>query len=467
MPEVEKVAIIGLDCGEPSLVFDRWRGDLPNLRQLTESGLYGNLESCIPPITVPAWSCMASGKDPGTLGVYGFSNRRDWSYENPGIANNMDVRQPRLWDHAARAGQSSIIVGVPQTFPILKPPRGCMVTCFLTPSTKSLYTYPPELAAEIADLVGEYILDAEGLRTDDKGLILNQLYRMAERRFKVCRHLLKTRPWTLFWMVEMGIDRIHHGFWQFMDPAHKRHQPGNPLQNAIHDYYVFIDREIGDLLGVLDMERTAVWVVSDHGAKRLDGGFCLNDWLIREGLLAMKTPVSQRRRFDLADVDWSRTKVWGEGGYCARCFVNRADREPHGIVTADEYEPLRNRLIAGLEALTGPDGRPMGNRVYKPEKLYENLNGVPPDLLVLFGDMHWRSIGSIGNPDLCSVEEDAGPDGANHALQGMYILAHPSLPRRRQDTSLYDVAPTTLELLGVPVPRGLRGRSLLGSGVGM
>jgi hypothetical protein len=70
----ERVAVIGLDCCEPSLVFDRWRHDLPNLRRLMQSGLYGHLESCLPPITVPAWTCMATGKDPGTLGVYGFRN---------------------------------------------------------------------------------------------------------------------------------------------------------------------------------------------------------------------------------------------------------------------------------------------------------------------------------------------------------------------------------------------------------
>ncbi len=39
MTRVEKVAIIGLDCGDPTLVFERWLGDLPNLRRLVESGL--------------------------------------------------------------------------------------------------------------------------------------------------------------------------------------------------------------------------------------------------------------------------------------------------------------------------------------------------------------------------------------------------------------------------------------------
>lgn len=36
--------------------------------------------SCVPPITVPAWSCMMSSHDPGSLGIYGFRNRTDHSY---------------------------------------------------------------------------------------------------------------------------------------------------------------------------------------------------------------------------------------------------------------------------------------------------------------------------------------------------------------------------------------------------
>jgi len=458
---VEKVVIIGLDCAEPSLVFDRWRADLPHLRRLAEAGLWGHLESCIPPITVPAWSCMASGKDPGTLGIYGFRNRRDWSYENLGIATNLDVRQPRLWDYLARAERPSILIGVPQTFPIVRPPLGCLVTCFLTPGTDSPHTHPPELADEIRQLVGTWMFDVEGFRTEDKDWLLGQLYRMAEQRFRLARHLLSTRAWTLLWLVEMGLDRLQHGFWQFMDPLHHRYQPGNPYERAIHDYYTFLDRQIGELLALVDLDRTAVWVVSDHGARRMEGGFCLNDWLIREGLLTLKTPLDGPRRFDLGDVDWSRTQVWGEGGYYGRCFINLAGREPAGIVPPERYEALRAELIARLEALPDHRGQPMGTRAYGPSDLYETVRGYPPDLIVLFGGLGWRSVGSVGHPDVYTFDNDTGPDDANHALEGLYILSHPGLRPGRRDASLYDVLPTTLALLGQKVPRGLRGVSLV------
>jgi predicted AlkP superfamily phosphohydrolase/phosphomutase len=462
MPVEKKVAIIGLDCGDPTLVFERWLNDLPNLRRLCRTGRWGQLESCIPPITVPAWSCMASGRDPGALGVYGFRARRDWSYNNSGLATNLDIREPRLWDYLTQAGRPSITIGVPQTFPIHQPPLGCQITCFLTPSTESRYAHPPELAEEITRVGGPLLFDVEGFRSPDKGPLLQQVYRMAEQRFRVSRHLLTTKPWDLFWMVELGVDRLQHGFWHFMDPQHRRYQPGNPFEHAIHDYYVAIDRHVGELLGVLDLDRTAVWVVSDHGAQRLDGAFCVNDWLIRERLLVMKTPPTDVQRFDPANVDWSRTRAWSEGGYHGALYINRAGREPQGLVRDDEYEGLRAELAAKLEALPDHRGQPLASRVFKPEDLYPVRNGYPPDLLVLYGNLRWRSLGTIGHPSLYAFSDEPGAEEANHAQAGMYILSHPSIRPGRRDATLYDVAPTTLGLLGMAVPRGLHGRTLTG-----
>lgn len=465
MPNIDKVAIIGLDCAEPALVFDQWINDLPNLRQLMQAGIWGNLESCLPPITVPAWSCMATGRDPGELGVYGFRNRADYSYDKLTIATNLAISEPRVWEILGRQGRQSITVGVPQTFPITRPPAGVQVTCFLTPGIDSSYTHPPELKTEIAQLVGEYMVDVKDFRTENKRWLLEQIYEMTEKRFKLCGHLLTTRPWDLFWMVEMGTDRIHHGFWQHMDPQHHRYVPGNEFESAIHDYYVYLDRKIGELLAVMARERTAIWVVSDHGAKRMDGGLCFNDWLIREGYLVMKAPLTGKRKFEFADVDWSRTRAWGEGGYYGRLFINRQGREPQGIVPAAQYEPLRDELIARLEALRDHREQPLGNRVYRPEAIYRRVNGVAPDLVVIFGDLHWRSVGTIGNPSIYTFENDTGPDDANHAQQGMHILSWPGQPAagrgQRRDATLYDVTPTVLKMFNEAPPAGLRGRSLV------
>ena len=143
-----KVLVLGLDCATPQLVFDRWRKDLPTLSGLMDQGIYGKLESSNPPITVPAWSCMMASKDPGQLGFYGFRNRKDHSYEGLFFANSSSVKEDRVWDILGRAGKKVILVGIPQTYPP-RPVNGDLITCFLTPDTRSQYTYPPALKAEV------------------------------------------------------------------------------------------------------------------------------------------------------------------------------------------------------------------------------------------------------------------------------------------------------------------------------
>ena len=280
---MRKVMIIGLDCAEPSLLLERWRDKLPVLSGLMEKGAYGRLTSVIPPITVPAWSCMMSSRTPGDLGVYGFRNRSDYSYDGLFIANSTAIKEPRLWDHATRGGKPSIVLGVPGTYPP-RPLNGVMVSCFLTPSVESQYTFPPMLKREIEQTVGEYHFDVHDFRTEDKDYLLRQVHEMTERRFQLAQHLLSTRPWELFAMVEMGVDRMYHGFWKMMDPQHRKHEPGNRYESAILDYHMRVDELMGGLLAHAD-EDTAVLVVSDHGGKRMDGGIRVNEWLRREGLL--------------------------------------------------------------------------------------------------------------------------------------------------------------------------------------
>jgi predicted AlkP superfamily phosphohydrolase/phosphomutase len=95
-----KILVLGLDCAAPELLFGF--DDLPNIRRLMEVGAYGRLESVIPPITVPAWMCLATSQDPGSLGIYGFRNRVDYSYSGLGIASSRSIIEPAIWDHLAR-----------------------------------------------------------------------------------------------------------------------------------------------------------------------------------------------------------------------------------------------------------------------------------------------------------------------------------------------------------------------------
>lgn len=455
-----KVFVVGIDCGEPSLVFERWRDRLPNLGRLMQAGTYGELTSTIPAITVPAWASMLSSKDPGQLGFYGFRNRADHSYERMTIATARAIKVPRAWNLISAAGKKVVVAGVPQTYPV-EPVNGALISSFLTPSTQSQYTHPPELKAEIEGLLdGEYMFDVGQFRTENKDDLLAQIYRMAERQHTVVKHLMTSRPWDFFMHVDMGVDRMHHGFWKFFDATHPKHEPGNPYENAICDYYVHLDAQIGERLALLD-EETAVLVVSDHGAKPMVGGICFNEWLKQEGYLVLEHQPAGIVPLEKCEVDWSRTRAWGSGGYYARLFLNVKGREPEGIIEPEDYERVRDELAERIAAITDPEGKPIGSVAYKPEDIYAEVNNIAPDLIVYFGNLSWRSLGSLGTGQVHTFENDTGPDDANHAQEGLYIYYNPqrpgegSGPRRH----LMDVAPTLLDLVGVDVPKDMRGSS--------
>jgi predicted AlkP superfamily phosphohydrolase/phosphomutase len=199
---------------------------------------------------------------------------------------------------------------------------------------------------------------------------------------------------------------------------------------VIRDYYLNLDNEIGLLLELLDDE-TLVLVVSDHGAQRLDGGFCVNEWLIKEGLLVLDEYPAKVTPFDQLAVNWDKTRVWSEGGYYARVFLNVKNREPRGTIDPADYEAFRNDVKARLEATVDDNGRNLGTLVYRPEDVYSRLNRIAPDDRPL-----WRSRlaldGGVGYPALHIQENDTGPDDCNHSQYGAFVLAGPDCSAARR-----------------------------------
>ena len=121
-----------------------------------EAGGYGRLESVVPPITVPAWMCMSTSQDPGSLGVYGFRNRTDHSYQGLSIVNSKSIRALAIWDQIAIEGKRSVVIGVPPGYPPRKI-NGIWVSGFMTPDTENDdYTHPPNIKQEIEKIVGNY-----------------------------------------------------------------------------------------------------------------------------------------------------------------------------------------------------------------------------------------------------------------------------------------------------------------------
>ena len=449
--------VIGLDCAPPRLVFDRYRDAMPNLSALMEHGTWGPLRSSEPPITVPAWTCMVSGRDAGELGLYGFRNRTAGETQLR-LADSGDVRVKRVWDWLGERGYRVAPLFVPLTSPPT-PVRGQMVSGFMWPGEGAAWCFPRTLEAEIADRFGPYRADVEDFRADDRDRIYQDIVAMTEQHVDIAAHIWQEKRPDFMMMVEIGVDRFHHAFWRHIDPEHPRHEAGNRWEHLGRKYYQLLDNHIGRLRSLAD-EDTMLLVVSDHGARAMHGGFCINEWLARQGYLVLREPPAAPSPLDHELVDWKRTTAWAEGGYYARVFLNVAGREPNGTITPTELRSVRNKLRADLEQARDDLGNRIPVRARIPEEHYRQARGLPPDLMVYFDDLKLRAIGLIGGGRLVVTENDTGPDACNHDWDGVFVMSGGGMAARGyvEGAEIYDVTPTILGAFGLERPPGILGR---------
>ncbi|MGA7922367.1 MAG: hypothetical protein WCA77_00100, partial [Thermoplasmata archaeon] len=126
---------------------------------------------------------------------------------------------------------------------------------------------------------------------------------------------------------------------------------------------------------------------------------------------------------------------------------------------------LKSRLTADLNGIPGPDGKPLGVRVLDPREIYATVRGDPPDLMVYFDELRWRSAGTLGHPSNYLRANDTGPDDAVHGEEGVLVLFDPRVSdgRTLPSQSILDVMPTLLSILGEPIPGYVQGRPIAGA----
>ncbi len=451
-----RVMLIGLDCVPPELAFERYRAHMPNLAALMARGAFARLRSTTPPITVPAWTAMVSGRDPGELGLYGFRKRRPGSYELA-LTTSADVHVERVWDVLGRRGLRSSVIAVPPSSPPFAVP-GELVSCFLTPNADAPHTFPTPLAGELAARFGPYIPDVEVRARDREGLA-QALSAMTRQHFAIARHLWSTREPDFMMFVEIGPDRLHHAFYADLDARHPRHDPQSPYLRVGERYYTLLDEELGALLALTD-EDTAVIVASDHGARPLHSAFRINEWLVREGWLCLRAPPARPTPLRPELVDWPRTRVWAEGGYYARVFLNIRGREPEGAVAPEDAPRLLRELRQALSAVSGPQGEPWRNAIEPPAALYREVRGDAPDLLAIFDELNVRPVATLGAGAVHAPRDDRDADACNHDFDGIFVCAGAGVHARGElpRCAIQDVGATVLALFGVAQPSDWLGR---------
>jgi uncharacterized sulfatase len=343
-----------------------------------------------------------------------------------------DVQATRLWNRVQDAGREATVMNVPVTFP---PQRDVqrMVSGFLSPGVDKA-AYPDDLRERLEDLDYKIDVNAKLGHDDDKTDFLADAHRTLDARFEAFKAYVEADDWDLFFGVFMTTDRINHFLFE-------HYERGGEYHDEFLEFYGKVDRYLGELRDLLADDVTML-VASDHGFTSLEYEVHCNEWLRQEGWLSFADDDHEELG-DIADDTRAYSLIPG------RFYVNLEDREPRGSVPADEYEAVRAELREELEALEGPDGRPVADRVETRESAFRGQHDdLAPDLVVIPTDGFDLKAGFKGSENVFGV----GPRNGMHTFHNASLLVDDA-GVRVEDADLYDVAPTILDLMDVEYDR--------------
>ena len=255
-------------------------------------------------------------------------------------------------------------------------------------------------------------------------------------------------------------DRMQHMFLQYLDPDHPGSKEESRIKgDVIRETYQEMDRVLGRALDRVEQDGTILMVVSDHGFKSFRRGVNLNAWLQENGYLAVRDGEGNADM--LQGVDWPKTRAYalGFGGI----YLNTIGRESAGIVaTGDEADKLKQDIMERLCALRDPnDGAEVVREVFDCNIVYTGpYVGQAPDLIAGFHAGYraaWTAV--TGGVDGTVFEDNLRPWGGDHNMHPAEVPGIFFCNREvdRDDLHIQDIAPTILDLFGVPVPGNMDG----------
>jgi predicted AlkP superfamily phosphohydrolase/phosphomutase len=467
-------------------------GRMPNLRAILDAGTHGRLQAPFP-ISAATWVTMFTGQSTGVHGALDYVQVDARSYHGTyaELADNAEFRDNTLFSIASRHGRKVASLFLPMTYPPWKV-NGIMVPGFPVPDDRRAETYPPELGDELGQIAPTRLMH---LRYEDKDAVADYLQATLARLEEITISAWRDGDFDLMYTCIPVPDLAHHYFWDRDNPA---------AMERLYRTYESVDATVGRYAEMVD-EDTHLVVFSDHG-----GGpaprrrFNVNVWLAEEGLLQVRSSLVYRlgladatnallqqfRRFRLHQklrpvirgrvrqgvlslthndifFDWSRTSAYGVEFFypLVGVEINLEGRQQRGFVKPGaEYEALRDRLIARLGDLVDPStGRKACQRVCRREEMFHGpyLERIPDIVAVLDDDFDGKI--QLGADIFADNElQWEYPFMGYHSREAFFAARGPGIAPgdRLEEASMIDLAPTLLDLLGVPIPDSMEGKPL-------
>jgi len=426
-----RVAFIGVD-GVPYSLLSEHEELFPNFAALADDGTAAEISSIVPPESSACWPSLTTGKNPGETGVYGFQDREVGTYDTY-VPMGRDVQADRVWDRVQEAGRTATVLNVPVTFP---PQRDVqrMVSGFLSPDLEKA-AYPDDVRDYLETL--DYRIDVNPKlgHHDDKAEFIEDAHATVDARFEAFKHYIEEDDWDLFFGVFMTTDRVNHFLF-------KDYERDGEYKDDFIEFYQKVDDYIGRLREALPDDVTMI-VASDHGFTSLDYEVHFNEWLREEGWLSFQTDEPE----ELGDIS-TDTKAYSF--IPGRFYINLEGREPRGSVPEDEYDEVRDQLKADLEALEGPDGNKVVDRVVEKEAAFRgDHDDIAPDLVAIPNKGFDLKSGFKGDAEVF----DTGPRNGMHSFDNTSLYIDDP-EATIDDADLFDITPTILELMEIDYSRG-------------
>ncbi len=289
----------------------------------------------------------------------------------------------------------------------------------------------------------------------DEEAFLKQAYLILEERERMFDNALEKTRRGLVACVFDTSDRVQHMFFHYLDG---RRSVDSKHGLVIEDLYRRMDGLVGKAMTHTDSE-TVLMVLSDHGFCSFRRGVNLNSWLLQNGYLTLKSggggPYFQ-------GVDWSQTKAYtfGLGGL----YLNLKGREGAGIVApGTEAEALKQELIQKLNGLVDPETSEVGIReVYSSGALYQGpYLPAAPDMIVGYNEGYRTSWdAAVGKVTSTVFEHNSKAWSGDHCVDPVLVpgVLFSNISINAEDPGIEDMAPTALDLFGVPAPAWMEGK---------
>jgi predicted AlkP superfamily phosphohydrolase/phosphomutase len=488
-----KVLVIGVDGATFDVVQPAINnGYLSNFKALSEDGVYGKLESTIPPITAPAWASFQTGKNPGQHGIFDWLVKDDYNYSLKPINANF-VKHKTLWEIISEQGKKVGIVNVPITFPPKKV-NGFLISGMLTPSKNSEFTYPLRLKSEIKDKFNDYeIMPGQRFNPHKVNNWLKGLKNMLIKRKKMAMYLMGKYDWDFFMVHFFATDIVQHRMW------HTVNEKNNPILNI----YEEVNKAIGEIINSVSQE-TAVFIISDHGFGPLYYNIYLNNWLLKEGYLKLKNNFSTKfkklmytmnitpatiykllgkigllgaglklnkgQRYNLlsnfflssSNIDWKHTKAYSYGNI-GQIYINTQGRESSGCVNSKQKAKLIDEIVAKLNDMINPfTGEHLFDKIYRKEEIYSGSElHNSPEIILLPKNIETMAVGVsefISN----KIIEPSFAFKGSHRLEGLLIAKARDFKKNTEikNARIIDLFPTILYSMGLAIPDDIDGKVL-------